>query len=165
MPEQNGRIIIDADRQRTILIKRKKILPSIKPLRSNSNMTNVEKIDKITCKLNCELNDMLSKWCVDYDYNPCGGIMRATRGSDIETFVRNSINYVGLVLEVNLVAKQGCKDKKELLLQLETKKIVKQHQVDVHIYLDDVFISVIECKAYLDVLVMISTYSKNSIIL
>ena len=150
MPEQERKVVIDADGQKIIFIKRKKITTSSERIPNNSKMSDVEKLDKITRKLDSKLNHMLSKWCIDYDSNPCGGIMRATRGSDIETFVRNSINYVGQELQVNLVAKQGCKDKKELLLQLETKKIVKQHQVDVHIYLDDVFISVVECKAYLD---------------
>jgi site-specific DNA-methyltransferase (adenine-specific) len=74
------------------------------------------------------------------------GKMRSIRGNDIEKFVLDVINNIGLVCDINLHAKNGNKDKK--ILEFDT--ISKKHQVDIHIYKNDIFDSVIECKSYLD---------------
>jgi hypothetical protein len=98
-----------------------------------------------------EMSNIMDEWCKSYANSCSGGEMRGNRGSDIETFVRNTINKVGESLNVNLVAKCGNNDKKDLIVTLPNgKTIKKEHQVDVHIYLNNVFIAVIECKAYLD---------------
>ncbi len=77
--------------------------------------------------------------------------MREMRGSDIETFVIQTINDIGKIYKVDLVAVCGDDDKKDLIIQIpDGKQICKKHQVDVHIYRNNVFIAVIECKAYLD---------------
>ena len=77
--------------------------------------------------------------------------MREKRGSDIETFVRTTINKVGETSNIDLHARCGNDDKKDLIIDLpDGKKLTKQHQVDVHIYKNGVFVAVIECKAYLD---------------
>ena len=77
--------------------------------------------------------------------------MRKKRGSDIETFVLTTINKIGELLNIDLHARCGNDDKKDLIINLpDEKKITKQHQVDVHIYLNGNFVAVIECKSYLD---------------
>jgi hypothetical protein len=101
-------------------------------------------------KMLSELNGIMDKWCENYSNNCSGGKMRSDRGSDIEIFVRNSINNIGKMFGINLIAKKGSEDKKELKINTQYKEIIKQHQVDIHIYLNDTFIAVIECKAYLD---------------
>lgn len=98
-----------------------------------------------------DVNRIMDEWCASYSNSCSGGEMRSTRGTDIETFVRNTIIKVGESLNINLIAKCGDDDKKDLIVTLPNgKTIKKKHQVDVHIYLNDVFIAVIECKAYLD---------------
>jgi hypothetical protein len=98
-----------------------------------------------------ELSNIMDEWCKINDNGCSGGKMREKRGSDIETFVRATINMVGKLLHVNLHARCGNNDKKILVInQQDGKKINKLHQVDVHIYLNDVFVAVIECKSYLD---------------
>lgn len=118
-------------------------------------MTNINKIDDeskhdirtIAIK---QLSDIFTKWCGNCTNNCSGGEMRKQRGDDIELFVRDTINNIGKKLGVNLIAKKGIDDKKELIIYIENKKIKKQHQVDIHIYLNEIFIAVIECKSYLD---------------
>jgi hypothetical protein len=95
-----------------------------------------------------EINKNMDEWCAAV----CsGGEMRAKRGSDIETFVRTTINRIGELLNIDLVARCGNDDKKELIANLPNgTQIIHKHQVDVHIYLNGAFVAVIECKAYLD---------------
>jgi hypothetical protein len=95
------------------------------------------------------LINIMNVWCDNYCNNYNGGKMRGNRGSDIETFVKNTINNIGRKFNINLVAKNGNRDKYKLVVD-SSEKICKNHQVDIHIYLDNKFISVIECKAYLD---------------
>jgi hypothetical protein len=98
-----------------------------------------------------ELSNMIDEWCESNSNGCSGGEMRSKRGSDIETFVRTTINKVGEKLNIDLHARCGNDDKKDLQMDLpDGKKLIKQHQVDVHIYLNGVFVAVIECKAYLD---------------
>lgn len=97
-----------------------------------------------------ELHNMTDNWCNNCDDNFSGGKMRSDRGDDIENFTRNIINMFRDIYNVNVRAVKGSDDKKKLLLQHKDRTIVKDHQVDIHIYKDDNFIAVIECKAYLD---------------
>lgn len=100
---------------------------------------------------NIELYNIMDEWCKSNATGCSGGEMREKRGNDIELFVRNTINNIGELLNINLYALCGNDDKKDLIIDLSNgKKIIKQHQVDVHIYLNDTMIAVIECKAYLD---------------
>ena len=98
-----------------------------------------------------DLSKIMDKWC-EMDANTCsGGEMRTMRGSDIERFVRTTINEIGKLLNIDLIARCGNDDKKDLVINLPNKKkIINKHQIDVHIYLNGVFVAVIECKAYLD---------------
>jgi hypothetical protein len=64
--------------------------------------------------------------------------------------VKNVIKMFVTTYGIRVDALKGSNDKKELVLNHNNKIIKKDHQVDIHIYKDDVFIAVIECKAYLD---------------
>lgn len=94
------------------------------------------------CSMDLELTVLKWKQLV----NISEGKTRAIRGADIEKFVLNTINKIGLECNINLYAKNGNKDHKIL----EIDNITKKHQVDIHIYKNDTFYSVIECKSYLD---------------
>ena len=98
-----------------------------------------------------DLYNIMVEWC-KINTNICGGgQMREKRGADIELFVRTTINKIGEILNIDLRARCGNDDKKDLIINLPNgKKLTKQHQVDVHIYVNGVFVAVIECKAYLD---------------
>jgi len=109
-----------------------------------------ELIDNIIQTSYAELENIMDGWCKNHEENFSGGKMRGDRGEDIETFVKNVIHMFKNVYGVNVYAVKGSHDKKELSLTYNDKKITKDHQVDIHIYKDDVFIAVIECKAYLD---------------
>jgi hypothetical protein len=99
-----------------------------------------------------EMSKIMDEWCKSNSNSCSGGEMREKRGSDIETFVRTTINKIGELLNIDLNARCGNDDKKDLVINLsDGKKITKQHQVDVHIYLNGVFVAVIECKASLDI--------------
>jgi hypothetical protein len=98
-----------------------------------------------------EISNIIDEWCKSNTNGCSGGEMREKRGSDIETFVRTTINKIGEKLNIDLHARCGNDDKKDLIINLPNgKKLTKQHQVDVHIYLNGFFVAVIECKAYLD---------------
>lgn len=107
-------------------------------------------LDIIRNKAFQELTGIMDKWCESYSSNYTGGKMRGDRGADIEVFVRNTINTIAAEVSKNLLAVKGSSDKKELKLMVGEKEIKKDHQVDIHIYLDGKFIAVVECKAYLD---------------
>ena len=98
--------------------------------------------------LEVNFNKMMEKWIESYSNNCTGGKMRGDRGNDIELFVKESIKYIGENMGLELTAKKGPEDKKEL--KIAEKNIKKDHQVDIHVYHKDKFIAVIECKAYLD---------------
>ena len=74
--------------------------------------------------------------------------MRSIRGKDTEKFVFDTINEIGVLTNSNLIAKYGSKDKKKL--QIPDTDISKNHQIDIHIYKNNLFYAVIECKSYLD---------------
>jgi hypothetical protein len=95
-----------------------------------------------------ELNNIMDNWCKCHDENFSGGKMRGDRGDHIESFVKNVVNMFNTVFGVNVSAIKGNDDKKEL--KIPGTDIKKDHQVDIHIYKNDIFIAVIECKAYLD---------------
>jgi hypothetical protein len=95
-----------------------------------------------------KLNNVMDNWCQNFDDDFSGGKMRGDRGEDIENFVKDVINMIKIVYGVNVRAFKGTDDKKEL--KIPGTEIKKNHQVDIHIYKNDVFIAVIECKAYLD---------------
>ena len=109
-------------------------------------------MDLTTFKENAkvELQRVMDEWCNTHSNNFSGGKMRSDRGDGIETYVRNLINNLGNILNIDLVAKRGSDDKKDLVINLSEKQITKKHQVDIHVYLNGNFIAVIECKAYLD---------------
>jgi hypothetical protein len=92
----------------------------------------------------------MDKWTNCYDENFSGGKMRGDRGDDIEQFVKNVINMFNDLYDINIKVVKGSNDKKELLLNHNDQIIKKEHQVDIHIYKNNIFIAVIECKAYLD---------------
>ena len=92
----------------------------------------------------------MDNWCKNYEENVSGGRMRYDRGDDIENFVKNTINMFNKIYKVNVYAIKGINDKKKLVLHHKDKIIHKYHQVDIHIYKEDQFIAVIECKSYLD---------------
>ena len=97
-----------------------------------------------------KLTKIINKWCKNYEKDYSGGKMRGDRGEDIEKYVKYIINMFGNLFNINVNAIKGINDKKELSLKHNKKVIKKDHQVDIHIYKDNKFIAVIECKAYLD---------------
>ena len=109
-----------------------------------------QQLDTIIESSNQELKFIMEKWCREHDGNCSGGKMRYIRGDDIETFCRNVVQRFNDVYGVNVSALKGANDKKKLSLKCGEQILEKDHQVDVHIYKDNTFIAVIECKAYLD---------------
>jgi hypothetical protein len=99
-----------------------------------------------------ELIKTIETWSTSYSSESfTGGKMRGDRGKLIEDLVMKTIDKIASEMNINLTCKKGSSDKKLLTLTLPdgTKK-TKEHQVDVHVYLNGKFITVIECKAYLD---------------
>jgi len=117
---------------------------------SLKNLSIEEKTDPIVEKLGEDLEGVMQKWRTSFSANYSGGKMRGDRGEDIESFVQDAIHYIGERTGKKLVAKRGDSDKKELCLVVGDRTIRKKHQVDIHLYVDDVFSCVIECKSYLD---------------
>jgi hypothetical protein len=107
-------------------------------------------MDNIIETSEIELNNIIDKWCHNYELNYNGGKMRYDRGNDIEIFCKNIITKINNLYKLNAYAIKGNDDKKELSLHHKDNIIIKQHQVDIHIYKNDIFIAVIECKSYLD---------------
>jgi hypothetical protein len=97
-----------------------------------------------------ELYNIMKFWHKMYDLKYNAGKMRSTRGTDIENFVKNIIQMFANLYNINVKAITGSTDKKILSLIKNNKIIKKEHQVDIHIYKNDIFIAVIECKSYLD---------------
>jgi len=109
---------------------------------------NNTKINNIVEKSYIELNNIMDNWCKNYDESFSGGKMRKDRGEHIENFVKFVVNIFNSEYGVNVCAVKGFDNKKEL--KIPGTEIKKDHQVDIHIYKNDIFIAVIECKAYLD---------------
>jgi len=109
---------------------------------------NTMKINDIIEYSYTELNNIMDNWCKNYDDNFSGGKMRGDRGEHIEKYVKDVIQKFKSIYGVNVWAVTGTDDKKEL--KIPGTEIKKYHQVDIHIYKDNDFIAVIECKAYLD---------------
>ena len=96
-----------------------------------------------------ELTNVMDTWCKNCeDESFSGGKMRGDRGEHIENFVKNVIHMFRNVYGVNVRAIKGDQDKKKL--KIPGTDLKKDHQVDIHIYKNDVFVAVIECKSYLD---------------
>ena len=114
------------------------------------NCSTKDKTELITDTCYRKLNDIMDRWCVTYDENFSGGKMRGDRGEDIEKFVMYVINKCIKMYQINAFVVKGNKDKKECVLHHKDISLKKEHQVDIHIYKNDTFIAVIECKAYLD---------------
>ena len=117
---------------------------------TNLNYVCDEKFTTVLDKSCTELNNTIDNWCKNYDEKCSGGKMRGDRGDHIENFVKNVVKHIEETYGINVIAKKGSSDKKELSINHNEKIIKKDHQVDMHIYKDDKFIAVIECKAYLD---------------
>jgi len=115
-----------------------------------SSLSNEEKIKYIVEKSITEFNTVMDNWCNNYKKNFSGGKMRSDRGDNIEKFVIFLVMLFKTVYGVNVSALKGDKDKKTLEVEVKGRTIKKDHQVDVHIYLNGIFVAVIECKAYLD---------------
>ena len=49
-----------------------------------------------------ELSNIIDEWCKSNSNGCSGGEMREKRGSDIETFVRTTINKIGKILNIDL---------------------------------------------------------------
>jgi len=158
-PTSNMEVIID--KTRVIKIKKKDIRPKTNittPVQdghlATQNMIipedHNEIINIIIEKSYTELNTIMDNWCKNHEENFSGGKMRNDRGEDIENFVKNVVYMFQALYGVNVYALKGADDKKELILHHKDKTLKKDHQVDIHIYKNDEFIAVIECKAYLD---------------
>jgi hypothetical protein len=116
-----------------------------------SELTNdTQRLEHMHIESTNRLNTIMDNWCNQFSTNYQEGKMRSSRGNDIETFVSETINIFGRIFNKNLVAIKGASDKKALTLTVNGKEITKYHQVDIHVYLDNRFIAIIECKAYLD---------------
>lgn len=113
-------------------------------------MFNKKETNKVLQTAENEINQIMEKWCISHTNNCSGGEMRSNRGVDIETFVRNTINNIGSHFNINFTAKCGNTDKKNLYIKLPNNKISKKHQLDVHVYMNNVFVASVECKSYLD---------------
>jgi hypothetical protein len=109
-----------------------------------------ELINDIVKKSFDELNNIMNTWCKNYENEFSGGKMRNDRGEDVENFVKYVIQTISDQYKLNIQIIKGKNDKKKLTIKHKNKLIEKNHQVDLHIYKDDVFIAVIECKSYLD---------------
>ena len=123
---------------------------SIDDDKHQSTTTFNNKVKTIVDRSYESMNKIMDKWCEDYDSNFSGGKMRGCRGEHIEQFVREVVFSIKHVFDVDVTAIKGDKDKKTLTLQHDGSPLTKDHQVDIHIYRDGVFVSAIECKAYLD---------------
>jgi hypothetical protein len=117
-------------------------------IKKHIDLIKNNKIDNIVEKSYIELNNIINNWCKNYDEIFSGGKMRGDRGEHIENFVKFVVNMFNSEYGVNVRAVKGTDDKKEL--KIPGTEIKKDHQVDIHIYKNDIFIAVIECKAYLD---------------
>tara|TARA_Y100000389_G_C17418350_1_gene495107 strand:+ start:70 stop:759 length:690 start_codon:yes stop_codon:yes gene_type:complete len=107
-----------------------------------------DKLNNIIEQCYNELNNIMDNWCKNHEENYSGGKMRGDRGEHIEKFVKFVVNKFSSEYGKNIYAVKGTDDKKKLIIP--GTKIEKDHQVDIHIYINDIFIAVIECKAYLD---------------
>jgi len=115
-------------------------------LKTKINDLNEEIKELVVNEMIFKLDEIMKKWSDTHSNNYTGGKMRCDRGEDIETFVRHCIEFIAENEGINLVAKRGETDFKVLTIN----EVKKDHQVDIHVYLDDTFIAVIECKAYID---------------
>jgi hypothetical protein len=142
------KVIAQREEQLEIPVITKIVPPSTKTI-SPSEPT----IDEIICSITCEWKNKMSlimdNWCKIYEESD-SATLRTARGNDTEKFVIDLINTIGKLQNRNLRAVKGSTDKKKLTINVKEKKIEKEHQVDVHVYLDEQFIAVIECKAYLE---------------
>ncbi len=104
-------------------------------------------------EMESKLQNIMNNWCQNHRECFEGGKMRGDRGDMIEEFVIYVIEQIakeGKTREppIDIHAIKGSNDKKTL--NIPGTNLTKDHQVDVHVYKNDQFIAVIECKAYLD---------------
>jgi hypothetical protein len=97
-----------------------------------------------------ELNNIMERWCYNYENNYNGGRMRGDRGADLENYIISVVSNISKMYNNNIKAIKGSEKKEKLQITIDDDIYVKEHQVDVHIYLNNTLISVIESKAYLD---------------
>ena len=97
-----------------------------------------------------KLDIVMDKWNNSYHNDFSGGKMRRDRGIDLETYVIYIIHLFKDLCQIDVKAVKGDYDKKSLNITHNNKTINKKHQVDVHVYKNNNFIAVIECKSYLD---------------
>jgi hypothetical protein len=116
----------------------------------NQNFNEDDNIKIIIDKADNKLTTIMENWCNCTDENYAGGKMRGMRGDDVENFTKEIIKDIGETFKVDVRAIKGSSDKKQLLINHNNKVIKKDHQVDIHIYKNNEFVAVIECKAYLD---------------
>lgn len=113
-------------------------------------MNKMHNINTIINYSRSELTKLMDTWCKTYEDNFTGGKMRGDRGEGLENYVKSVIYMFGETYGLNIRAIKGINDKKELSIQHNGQTVKKDHQVDIHIYKEDRFVAVIECKAYLD---------------
>lgn len=102
--------------------------------------------DFVLIEAYAHLEEIMNKWTESHHCDFTGGKMRSSRGNDIESFICYCVDFIANHEDINLVAKKGMFDKKTI----EINEIKKDHQIDIHIYYNDKFVAVVECKAYLD---------------
>jgi hypothetical protein len=126
------------------------------PSKINTINTSVNIIDdnllfeQIRNTAEVELNNIMERWCYNYENNYNGGRMRGDRGADLENYIISVVSNISKMYNNNIKAIKGSEKKEKLQITIDDDIYVKEHQVDVHIYLNNTLISVIESKAYLD---------------
>lgn len=79
-----------------------------------------------------------------------GGQMRKKNGKFVEDFSKKAVKLIhDIYFEKKIsIGVKGDDDKKEIKIRLKSE--VDEHSVDIHVYLNDKLLFVIECKSYLD---------------
>jgi hypothetical protein len=116
----------------------------------NKTIRRDKLIDKLTNYFALKYDEMVYEWINNNKKGITGGEMRQNRGDAVENYVKNIINTIGKKTNKKLIALKGSESKIKISLMIDNIEIKKEHQVDIHIFLDDKIISVIECKSYLD---------------
>lgn len=124
-------------------IEFKKISTETENSSTEQKKVDASTFEKIVKEQKRKLEHIFENWTKG---KKTGGQMRHLRGGDVESFVSDTVNLIGVMEKIDLQAKKGTSDMK----MLKVNGIQKKHQVDIHIYLNSEFIAVIECKNYLD---------------
>lgn len=107
-------------------------------------------INELTDYFALKYDEMVYEWINNNNKGITGEEMRQNRGDAVENYVKNIINIIGKKTNKKLIAMKGSESKIKISSIIDNIEIKKEHQVDIHIFLDDKIISVIECKSYLD---------------